>query len=140
MSIGERMIDAEVLWTADRREGALLSLLVALSAAARIEYPNTGDGAAFRRFLAARHTWNISVEHRGQLVTVDQLMWKWLRCELAHEATLPFDVQFYEPAADPGGLVIRAGGAPSYCVLLSAEWYWWLRQLIDDWLHVPHSA
>ncbi|NES17063.1 MULTISPECIES: hypothetical protein [Micromonospora] len=134
MGVGERMIDAEVLWTAGRREGALLSVLVAVDAAACAEQPGSSHGAAFRSFLAARHTWNISVEHRGQLVTVDQLMWKWLRCELAHEASLPFDVQFYAPADDPGGLVVRAGGAPSYCILLSAGWYWWLRRLIEDWL------
>ena len=134
MSIGERIIDAEVLWTAGRREGAFLSALVAVSAAARIEHPSMGDGAAFRTFLAARHTWNISVEHRGQQVSVDQLMWKWLRCELAHEATMPFDVQLYDPDDDPDALYVRAGGAPNYCVLLSASWYRWLIKILSEWL------
>lgn len=75
-----------------RREGALFSVLVAITAAAREEDSNRRDGDAFRTFLAAHHTWSISVEHRGQQVTVDQLTWKWLRCELAHQAGLPVDI------------------------------------------------
>ena len=138
MSVGERLIDADALWAAGRREGALLSILVAVSAAARIEHPSTfrqhGDGAAFRAFLGARHSWNISVEHRGQQVSVDQLMWKWLRCELAHEATMPFDVQLYDPDENPDALYVRAGGAPDYCVLLSASWYRWLHKILNEWL------
>lgn len=63
------MIDAEALWTAGRREGALLCVLVAVSAVARIEHPGMGDGAAFRAFLVDRHTWNISVEHQNKGVS-----------------------------------------------------------------------
>lgn len=134
------MIDAEVLWTAGRREGALLCVLVAVSAVARIEHPGMGDGAAFRVFLVDRHTWNISVEHRSQQVSVDQLLWKWLRCELAHNAALPVDVQLYDPDENPEGLYVRAGGAPDYCVLLSAGWYWWLRRILSEWLEDPQPA
>jgi hypothetical protein len=82
------MIDAEVLWTAGRREGALLCVLVAVSAAARIENPGMGDGAAFRAFLANRHTWNISVEHRSQQVSVDQLLWN--GCDANSPTTLHY--------------------------------------------------
>lgn len=131
MTIHDRLADAGVLWDAGRREGALLSVLVAITAAARIEHPKRGDGEAFRAFLGARHTWSISVAYRGQQVTVDQLIWKWLRCELAHQATLPIDIQFGEPKEDPDQLWIRAGGAPEYRVRLSTGWYQWLRTIAE---------
>lgn len=134
MSIDERLRDADVLWTGGRREGALLSILVAITGAARVSYPDAkGDGDAFRRFLADRHTWTTKIEHRGKLVDFDQLMWKWLRCELAHTGSLPVDVQFFPEDDDPDDLRIQAGGAPGYCVRLSDGWYWWLRRLVEDW-------
>ncbi len=43
-------------------------------------------------FLSDHHSWTIQVEHRGKLVTVEQLMWKWLRCELAHRSAPPRDL------------------------------------------------
>ena len=131
MSIADRLADGDVLWTHGRREGALLSVLVAITAAAREDYPNRGDGDAFRTFLATHHTWFISVEHRGEQVTVDQLMWKWLRCEIAHRAGLPVDIQVADPAEDSDNLWIRAGGAPEFVVRLSAAWYPWLRSTLD---------
>jgi hypothetical protein len=131
MSISDRLHDAEVLWSAGRREGALLNVLIAVSAAARLEHPSLGDGAAFRAYLAARHTWSIGIEHRGQILSTDQLIWKWMRCELAHNASLPIDVQLHEPDGSPDTMSIRAGGAPDYCVLMSTGWYWWLRGLIE---------
>jgi hypothetical protein len=134
MSIHDRLVDADILWTAGRREGALFSTLVAVTAIARREHPGLGDGEAFRTFLADRHSWSIKIEHRGQLVTIEQLMWKWLRCELAHRAALPVDVQFYDVDDDPDDLRIQAGGPPEYCVRISDGWYWWLRRLIQDWL------
>lgn len=132
MTIHERLADADVLWAAGRSEGALLSVLVAVTAIAREVHPQCGDGDAFRRFLAARHRWSISVEHRGRQVSVDQLMWKWLRCELAHRATLPIDIQFGEANEDPDQLWIQAGGAPGYRVRLSTGWYQWLRRIAGE--------
>lgn len=134
MSIVSRMTDADVLWTAGRREGALFMVLIAVSATARKAHPDLRDGEAFRAFLSAHHHWSIEIEHRGQQVTVDQLMWKWLRCEIAHQAALPIDVQLYDFDDDPHALRIQAGGAPNYCVRLSNGWYWWLRRIVDEWL------
>jgi len=132
VSIRDRLADADVLWTTGRREGALLSVWVAITAAARDEHPKLGDGEAFRTFLSNHHSWTIQVEHRGKLVTVEQLMWKWLRCELAHRSALPTDVQLDVLDDDPEVLRIQAGGAPAYCVRLSNGWYWWLRRLVED--------
>lgn len=129
MTIHKRLADADVLWAAGRREGALLRVLVAVTAIARAEHPQCGDGDAF---LAARHRWSISVEHRGRQVSVDQLMWKWRRCELAHRATLPIDIQVGEANEDPDQLWIRAGGPPGYRVRLSTGWYHWLRRIASE--------
>jgi hypothetical protein len=137
LSIAERLIDADVLWASGRRDGALLSVLVAITAAAREAYPNRRDGDAFRTFLAAHHAWFTSVEHRGQQVTVDQLMWKWLRCELAHQAGLPVDIRIDDATEDGNDLWIRAGGAPEFVVRLSAAWYPWLRSTLDGRAEPP---
>lgn len=131
MSIQDRLEDADVLWTRGRREGALLNLLIAVTAAARNERPDIKDGDAFRTFIADRHSWSIAIEHRGQLISIEQLLWKWLRCELAHRASLPEDVQLYVVDDDPDDLRIQAGGAPDYCVRLSDGWYWWLRRHLE---------
>lgn len=127
MSVHDRVLDADALWAAGRHEGALLSILVAVSAQARAEYPTLGDGDAFRTFLGRHHGWSISVEHRGRQVEIDQMFWKWLRCELADTAKLPPDISFTGALE---GLTVRAGGAPGYRVLLSHDWFSWLRGLV----------
>ncbi|MEZ2390698.1 hypothetical protein AB6813_14365 [bacterium RCC_150] len=129
MSIQERLTDADVLWNSGRREGALFNMLIAVAALARSEFPRLGDGDAFRTFLGDNHDWSISVEHRGEQISVDQLFWKWVRCEVAHVGALPLDVQFFAPENDTDDLRIQAGGAPEYCVRLSDGWYRWLRSL-----------
>lgn len=87
MTIEDRLGDAELLWRHGRREGALLSALVAVAATAQQAFPEAGDGEAFRRFLRRQHEWTISVEYRGAQIDLDQLFWKWLRCELVRQQT-----------------------------------------------------
>jgi len=41
------------------------------------------------------------------------------------------------PVWGPDALVVRAGGAPNYCVLLSAGWYRWLLKVLNEWLDGP---
>lgn len=66
VTVHDRVLDADALWAARRQEGALLSILVAVTA--RAEYPSRGDGDAFRTFLGRHHGWSISVEHRGRQI------------------------------------------------------------------------
>lgn len=80
-------------------------------------------------FLGRHHDWRISVEYKGQQVELDLLFWKWLRCELAHTAALPIDISF---TSTLDGLAVRAGGAPDYQLLLSREWFPWLRGIVAD--------
>lgn len=123
MSAEDRLIDAEHLWAAGRREGALLSIIVAVAASARRAHPSLTDRAAFVTFLKSRHAWTISVEFRGEQWDLDALFYKWLRCELVHEAGLPVDIRI---GASLTGLEVRAGGPPEDVVLISPDWFGYL--------------
>ncbi len=132
MTIEDRLGDAELLWRHGRREGALLSALVAVAATAQRAFPKAGDGDAFRRFLRTHHEWSISVEYRGAPIDLDQLFWKWLRCELVHAGRLPPDLRVDDHFADPPGLSVRAGGAPEYIVLVTPGWFTFLTNIIRN--------
>jgi hypothetical protein len=138
MSIVDRMADADLLWHHGRREGALLSALVAVSATARRTYPDiAGDRAAFEAFMKTTHGWTIAVEHRGISVDVDLLFYKWLRCELVHAGSLPPDLRIDDEFTDPRQCGVRAGGAPEYTVLLSPGWY---QFFVDAVRNAPANA
>lgn len=124
MSVLNRLDDSDLLWRNDRREGALLSVLIAVAATARRTLPKIkGDRACFVAFMKSTHGWTISIEHRGKQIDVDELLYTWLRCELVHSGGLPVDIKIDETFADPHSCSIRAGGAPEYTVLLSPGWY-----------------
>ncbi|MGD0862763.1 MAG: hypothetical protein ABSA21_08360 [Candidatus Limnocylindrales bacterium] len=125
MSAEDRLADAELLWAADRREGALLSVLVAVAATARRNHPGLNNRDAFVAQLKSRHTWTISVEFRGQQWSLDELFYQWLRCELVHEAGLPFDIRIDDRLK---GLGVRAGGAPEEAVLIAKDWFRFLAE------------
>lgn len=131
MSILERLEDAELLWKNGRREGALLCVLVAISATARQRFPNAaGDRDAFETFMKTTHGWTIGIEYRGGTVDMDHLLYKWLRCELVHNGALPPDLRIDDDFTDPAACGVRAGGAPAYTVLLSPGWYQFLVQAV----------
>jgi hypothetical protein len=124
VTVVDRLADADLLWYYGRREGALLSVLVAVSATARRTFPQIkGERAAFEAFMKSTHGWTICVEHRGVTVDMDHLFYKWLRCELVHAGSLPPDVRIDDRFTDPASCGVRAGGAPNYTVLLSPGWY-----------------
>lgn len=121
--IEERLADARLLWAANRRQFALLLALVAVAARSRLERTSLGDRTAFETYLGSTHDWTISVEFRGKQVTIDHLLYKWMRCELAHTASLPLDVLVDDELAALGELAVRAGGAPEYVVRISPAWF-----------------
>lgn len=131
MSTDNRLADADILWTNGRREGAFLSLLVAVEPIARREHPDLGSGAAFRAFIDSRLPESRSLRFRGRPTTVGKLMWTWMRCELAHNATLPADLQFFEEDDDPDEMQIKLEGPRDECLRISDSWYWWLRREIE---------
>ena len=125
MSIHGRVEDAKFLWQHDRYEGALLSVLSAVAATARLRYPDrkaVKDGDAFRQFLESAHSIRLSVEFRGELHAIEHIFYKWLCCELVHEGGLPVDIQFMQDE-EPGALSVRAGGKPEFILKLSQGWF-----------------
>lgn len=125
MSIRERVDDALMLWERGRKEGAFLNVLVAVAATSRRRFPDRnaiGDREAFVRFLEAAHSVRLRVEYRGECLPVEQIFYKWVRCQLIHEGELPVDIEFM-PDSGPGRIAVRAGGAPEYVLKVSEGWF-----------------
>ncbi|MCO6438561.1 MAG: hypothetical protein J5J06_15830 [Phycisphaerae bacterium] len=160
MSIRARIEDAVVLWHTGRREGALLSALVAAAATSRKRYPKgrhaydrrrslvrrainglfgrgsktnaapphkpnvsdihgnmemgkywpssdkenrlkkpRGDRVAFTQFVHDEMRLiggpeNFNLKFRGEMWPLQELLYTFIRCELAHEAGIPRDIVF----------------------------------------------
>ena len=96
-----------------------------MAATARLRFPNrknVTDKEAFEKFLHESNQVKTSVEFRGECRPIENIFYKWLRCELVHEGKSPPDIQFI-PSEDPNALMIRAGGAPEYILKLSDNWF-----------------
>lgn len=101
MSIRNRLEDAKVLINNDRLEGALLSILIAVAATSRKRYQRPiSDKEAFTRFLEEQmlkitgFVKNFNLKFRGKMITLQDLLYTFVRCELAHEAEVPSDIAF----------------------------------------------
>lgn len=106
MSIKERIKDADILFKLGRKEGALLSVLVAVAATSRKRYPETEiprDGPAFKKFVSEEMSkyapgWKedtkVQINFRGRPLFMPHELYKFVRCELAHQAELPEFVSF----------------------------------------------
>lgn len=107
MSIIARLEDAQSLYECGHKEGALIMLLVCIAATARKRYPRPkyGDREAFTKFVAEE--WpkitgsisNVSIENmnigfRGTLSTMPEFLYKALRNQLVHEASMPESILF----------------------------------------------
>lgn len=120
-AIRDRTNDARFLWDQRRRESALLLALVAVAARARLQHPKLGDRERFVRTLEDAMSARISVEFRGRQHPIEELLYKWLRCELVHSGGIPQDIVIDDALAP--GLSLRAGGAPEYVLKLSPGWF-----------------
>lgn len=129
MSIRHRIEDALFLWENGRLEGAFLSVLVAVAASSKRRFPKEKDRISFERFLEESVTVKLSVDFRGQLHTVEHILYKWLRCELLHEGQIPIDVQFM-PDTELNSRTVRAGGFPEYVLKLSVGWFYYLLSIV----------
>lgn len=121
MSIRARVEDAHVLYAIGRSEAALLCLLTAAAATSRRRRPHgmlserhegkqMGDGEAFELFLEDEmpkmcRVKNYNLKYRDQMIRMEHLFWKWLRCELSHAASLPHDIRF-DPDDRPGAIKV----------------------------------
>lgn len=133
MSIQDRIEDSLFLWENNRREGAFLSVLTAVAATARRRYPDRkkiGDREAFEKFVSTASSVRIlGVEFRGELHSIERILYKWLRCELVHEGGVPVDIRFTNNG-DPRSRGIRAGGAPEYVLELTEGWFHFLISIV----------
>jgi len=104
MSIKNRIKDAQILYANGQREGALLSVLIAVAATSRRRYLKDKDKEAFTKFVGEEmktitgHVTNYSIKFRNEVMPLQNLLYKFIRCELAHEAQLPEDIIF-EPGS-----------------------------------------
>lgn len=120
--ISDRVEDALLLWKNGRRSGAFLCALIAVAATARKRYPKLKDRECFEQFLTDCHHARIHVEYRGECQAVEYIFYKWLRCQLVHEAELPSDIQFMDEQ-HKGTMSVRAGGAPEYILKIGIGWF-----------------
>jgi len=137
MSVRDRIDDGMFLWEAGRREGAFLSVLAAVAATAKRRYPKKTDRQAFEDFLAEASPARISVEFRGELHSIEHVLYKWLRCELIHDGGLPVDLAFISDF-QPGARGLRAGGAPEYLLKLTESWFMFLVTCVRRAPEVAH--
>lgn len=117
MSIGSQVTDAIRKLSERRFEDAIVAASVALSATARLEFPNDGDKAACRKFLEhnlpiiCRIGWvafgvsqPINFRYRRldsrspgiSVRTMPEMLYDVVRCTAVHEARLPGNLRFTE--------------------------------------------
>jgi hypothetical protein len=110
MSIAKRIKKAESDLVAQDHENALLQALIGVAGTSRKRYPSPqfGDREAFERFLRddfnRKIQPNISIRgpfqvtYNGEPHTLEHVLYKFVRCELIHEAGLPPNIRFVPPA------------------------------------------
>lgn len=147
MSIRARFEDAIVLLRGGRHDGALLSALVALAATSRLRFPRgtqslVGAGVMrdaeafetlfrdmFSRRSPLRTSGSVRIAFRGELVEIERIFYRYLRCNLVHEAELPADIEIvFEQATDPH-LMFQAA-APGGSLRLGLNWVDLLLQMV----------
>lgn len=134
--IKNRISDASLLWDSDRRESAFLLTVVSVAAVSRLRYPNDKDGEAFRKTFQDFMRVSLKVEFRGQLESIENIFYKWIRCELIHEANIPIDIEFFDDKGNDK-MSVRAGGHPEYKLKIGTGWFFHLKKSI---LEAPELA
>jgi hypothetical protein len=128
VTILDRIEDANLLWRNGRKEGALLSVLIAVAAAATSKYPTLGDRERFEKYVRESSNVRLSVEFRGDIHPLETVFYKFLRCELVHEGGLPQDIKFADEKQS-NTMSVRAGGAPDYLLIVGTGWYFHLIEI-----------
>ncbi len=126
MSVRSRLEDAKHLYEVGRFDGALLSVLVAVAATSRKRRPMPEqDRVAFESFLREEMlvvtggaVESYHVRFRGKMVRMEELLYRFVRNQLAHEGKLPTDVRF-ERSKDVGSLLTNV---TEDSITLSESW------------------
>lgn len=130
--IQKKVDDAKYLWNNGRKESGFLLVLIAFASIAQKIYPNIKkDRERFEKLYRDKNKGNIGVEFRGKLVSIETVFYKWMRCELVHEGSLPNDIEIMEEQK-PNSMSIRAGGKPEYILKIGEGWFYHLCRIIEN--------
>ena len=116
MSIRSRIEDAKVLWENERLEGAAIQLLIAFAGTVRKRYPRGKyrDAEAFKRFIKDEELKitngpkGVTFYYDGKHdVPVENIIYKFIRCSLIHEGSLPANIELTVPEVEETGPIGR---------------------------------
>jgi hypothetical protein len=107
MPIADRVMECINKYNANDLDNALIQICIALAGTAKKEYPKIkGDGKRFKEFVKANHdiitffmfNTNMFVNCQFGKYTIEQFMYKVLRCPLLHEGKVHEMIKFVEPS------------------------------------------
>jgi hypothetical protein len=111
VSIKNRIEDAELLWSAGRKEGAFIMVLIVVAATSRKRYPKPmADSKAFKQFIldemgtiTGGPKYNVAFPFKGNDKTpLEDILYYHLRCQLVHEGGMPETIVFTPPKVERG--------------------------------------
>lgn len=103
MSIRSRLEDATILFSAGRREGAFVQVLIAAAATSRKRYKQEewDDGESFKNFIYDElgvitngMKYNVVFPFLGRPTPLEDIFYHHLRCQLVHEGVMPETISF----------------------------------------------
>lgn len=108
MGIKNRIQKAEQDLISKDYENALIQVLMAVGATSRKRYPNLNDNKAFTKYLKDDFSRKIQpnmsitggyikIHYNGEMVDIETLIYKSLRCYLFHESEIGPKIVFTEP-------------------------------------------
>ena len=136
MNIRRHIEDALFLWKTGRRESAMLLAVVAVAATARKEMPTARDREAFEALAKRIRPYSLSIHYRDEIRPIEEILYKWLRYVLVHEADWPTDIEFISDPA-PGLSRIRAAGGNDNILQLSESWFYDIVHIV---VHSPMNV
>lgn len=111
MSIRSRLEDATVLFSAGRREGAFVQVLIAAAATSRRRYKQDewDDAESFKNFIYDELgvitnglKYNLAFPFQGRHMPLEDIFYHHLRCQLVHEGAMPPTISFTESRLENG--------------------------------------
>lgn len=111
MSIRSRLEDATILFSAGRREGAFVQVLVAAAATSRKRYKQDewDDAESFKNFIYDElgvitngMKYNVAFPFLGRDTPLEDIFYHHLRCQLVHEGVMPETISFTETREEHG--------------------------------------
>jgi hypothetical protein len=111
MSIRSRLEDATVLFSAGRREGAFVQVLIAAAATSRKRYKQDewDDAESFKNFIYDElgvitngMKYNVAFPFQGRNTPLEDIFYHHLRCQLVHEGAMPVTISFTESREENG--------------------------------------